>query len=250
MGEMKIIGVIPARYASTRFPGKPLFMIDGKAMIQRVYEQASKCSGLAEVIIATDHTAISNHARAFGGRVMMTSESHRSGTDRCGEVAQALMKNGTSFDAVINIQGDEPFLEPEQIEQVARCLAGGARIATLVKKIISHEELTDSNVVKVVTGLNGQALYFSRSAIPFYRGKDLENWPSVSSCYKHIGIYGYHRNTLIELISLPPAPLETAESLEQLRWLENGYEIMTRVTEFESIAIDVPADLLKITNRS
>lgn len=248
---MKIIGIIPARYASTRFPGKPLIMIDGKAMIMRVYEQVLKCSSLDKVIIATDHEAIQKHVASFGGGVMMTSEVHRSGTERCAEVVKILENKGENYDVIVNIQGDEPFIEPAQIEQLVSCFSDPEiQIATLAKKIISKEDLINPNLVKVVRGSTGLALYFSRAAIPYVRGKDQESWLDGTTYFKHIGIYGFRTGILKKIVGLNPSPLEAAESLEQLRWLEHGFPIYIRETEFESIGIDSPADLLKITNRN
>ncbi len=248
---MKIIGIIPSRYASTRFPGKPLIMIDGKAMIRRVYEQVLKCNSLSKVIIATDHEAIQKHVISFGGEVIMTSEAHSSGTERCAEVLEVLGKQGENFDVVINVQGDEPFIDPAQIEQVAACFSNTKiQIATLVRKITNVEDLTNPNLVKVVTNNAGMALYFSRSAIPYSRGKDQYSWLNSTTYFKHIGIYGYRQAVLQKIVCLAPTPLEKAESLEQLRWMENGFPVYTRETEFENIGIDIPSDLLKITNRS
>ena len=248
---MKILGIIPARYASTRFPGKPLVEIEGKTMIQRVYEQAMKCASLARVVVATDSDEIFSHVGMFGGSAVMTGDHHRSGTERCQEVVEKLQLEGEAYDYVINIQGDEPFIEPDQISQVASCFTGQqAKLATLIRKITDAEELTSSNVVKVVVDNLGSALLFSRSAIPFARGFEPEAWLSVATYYKHIGIYGYQVSVLGEIVGLPPSPLEITESLEQLRWLAYGYKITTQVTEYESIAIDTPADLLKITNRN
>jgi 3-deoxy-manno-octulosonate cytidylyltransferase (CMP-KDO synthetase) len=247
---MKILGIIPARYASTRFPGKPLVVIDGKTMIQRVYEQALKCDKLTSVVVATENEAIFNHVRLCGGHVLMTSNRHRSGTERCNEVVQMLRKGGKEYDYVINIQGDEPFINPEQITQVADCFVDAqTRLATLIKKITCTEDLSNPNVVKVAIDHNGMALLFSRSPIPYTRGKDQPSWLSVTTYYRHIGIYGYQSSVLEDLVSLPETPLETAESLEQLRWLEHGFRIKTHITEYESVAIDAPADLLRITNR-
>jgi len=248
---MKILGIIPARYASTRFPGKPLVMIRGKTMIRRVYEQALKSDRLTSVVVATDHQEIYDHVKSFGGYVLMTGEHHRSGTERCNEVADRLHQAGEDYDFVINIQGDEPFIEPGQINQVADCLIRSENsLVTLIKKIVSDEELTSPNVIKVAIGNNGSALLFSRSVIPFTRGKDPLEWLSSTTYYRHIGIYGYPAKILGKIIALPESPLESAESLEQLRWLEHGYRIQTQITEYESIAIDTPADLSKITNRN
>ncbi|MEI6681243.1 MAG: 3-deoxy-manno-octulosonate cytidylyltransferase [Bacteroidota bacterium] len=248
---MNILGIIPARYASTRFPGKPLVVIEGKTMIQRVYEQAMKCSSLAKVVVATENEMISQHVARFGGNVMMTGDHHRSGTERCREVVENLERDGEHYDFVINIQGDEPFIEPEQISQVAGCFNDArVRLATLIKKITLPEDLANPNVVKTVVDHQGAAMLFSRSAIPFSRGIEPAEWLSVYTYYKHIGIYGYHSLTLGEIVKLPPCRMEVAESLEQLRWLWHGYRIQTKTTEFECVAIDTPADLQKITNRN
>ncbi len=248
---MRILGIIPARYASSRFPGKPLVMISGKSMIQRVYEQAMKCQLLDYVIVATDHQAIFKHVQNFGGRAMMTGAHHRSGTERCHEAAMHLAAAGDSFDAVINIQGDEPFIDPGQIDQVAEAFSGnGSEIITLVRKITHVDSITDPNVVKVVVGKGGDALYFSRSPIPFVRGVHTAGWIEKAIYFEHVGIYGYQYNTLNKIVELSPSLLEQAESLEQLRWLENGFRIQTKVTTFGSISIDIPEDLLKITNKA
>lgn len=248
---MKILGIIPARYASSRFPGKPLVVINGKTMIQRVYEQALKCRELDQVIVATDHETIRHHVEGFGGEVMMTSANHRSGTERCAEVITQLTEKGWQFDTVVNIQGDEPFIDPLQISQLISCFNHPETdIATLILKIDTPALLSDPNIVKVVTDAKGKALYFSRSAIPFTRGQEMSAWPAATGYYKHIGIYGYRAILLPEIVALPVSPPETAESLEQLRWLWHGYRIQTQVTTIESIAIDDPADLLKITNKT
>ncbi len=226
-------------------------MIDGKTMIQRVYERSLQSVSLAKVIIATDNDAINNHVAIFGGHAMMTNEHHRSGTERCQEVVEKLRSAGETYDYVINIQGDEPFIEPGQIDQVADCFSNsGTQLATLIRKITMVEELTNPNVVKVVVDNKGTALFFSRSPIPYTRGSDPKEWLLATTCYKHIGIYGYQASVLGKIVALPPSPLELAESLEQLRWLEHGYRIQTQITEYESIAIDTPTDLLKITNRT
>jgi 3-deoxy-manno-octulosonate cytidylyltransferase (CMP-KDO synthetase) len=246
---MKILGVIPARYASTRFPGKPLVLINGKTMIQRVYEQVCLCGKLTKMIVATDNDAIFNHVQMFHGNVLLTGEHHTSGTERCSEVVDKLRLEGEEYDCVINIQGDEPFIEPDQVSEVAACLVNPeTQIATLIKKILSSEELESQNVVKVVADKQGHALFFSRSVIPFFRGKDQSLWLSAFPYYKHVGIYGYRTSVLEKIVTLPVSGLERAESLEQLRWLEAGYKIQTQITEFESVAVDTPADLLKITN--
>lgn len=240
---MKTIGIIPARYASTRFPAKPLVDIAGKTMIQRVYEQAKKCD-LDHVVVATDDERIESVVKSFGGEVVMTSTSHQSGTDRCAEVALALPE----YEIVINIQGDEPFIDPEQIALVKSCFANETtKLATLIKKINTDDELFNPNIPKVVINSRQQAIYFSRHPIPYIRNaKSPEEWGTAHQFFKHIGIYGYTRETLLEITKLLPSSLELAESLEQLRWLENGYQIQTKVTGLETIAIDTPEDLKKI----
>lgn len=241
---MKIIGIIPARYASTRFPAKPLVDIGGKTMIQRVYEQALKCN-LDKVVVATDDERISAEVTGFGGEFVMTSAHHQSGTDRCAEVTKKL----PGYDVVINIQGDEPFIDPKQVALVASCfLDKEVKIATLIKAIDTKEELFNANIPKVVINSNQQAIYFSRHPIPFIRGAENNaDWPKTHQFYKHIGIYGYQTETLLAITKLAPSSLELAESLEQLRWIENGYQIQTKVTDIETIAIDTPEDLKKIT---
>jgi len=243
---MNIVGIIPARYASTRFPGKPLVNIHGKTMIQRVYEQAKKTSSLKEVYVATDDSRIYDHVQAFGGNVVMTSETHRTGTERCHEVVKKLLSDNRAVDVAINIQGDEPFIRPEQIDMLASCfLNPEVHIATLIKKINHADELADPNTIKVVINKLNNAIYFSRTAIPYMRDKFHETWINFHTYYKHIGIYAYRANTLKEITALLPGSLEIAESLEQLRWLENGFSIHTMLTEFESHSVDVPGDLLK-----
>ncbi|MFT2011337.1 3-deoxy-manno-octulosonate cytidylyltransferase [Pontibacter sp. 13R65] len=240
---MDILGIIPARYASTRFPGKPLTDIKGKSMIQRVYEQASK-SSLTKVLVATDDERILEHVMAFGGNAVMTSSNHQSGTDRCFEAYQL---QETPFSYVINIQGDEPFIKPEQIDLVAACFRNpSTQLATLVKEVKSHEELFNVNSPKVVVNLAKEALYFSRQPIPYCRNVAIESWHEHHVYYKHIGIYGYRTDILEQITQLPPSSLELAESLEQLRWLEHGFRIMTALTTLETFGIDTPEDLLKI----
>ncbi|RNI27260.1 3-deoxy-manno-octulosonate cytidylyltransferase [Rufibacter immobilis] len=239
---MKAVGIIPARFASTRYPGKPLVLLNGKSMIQRVYEQAQKAD-LQEVVIATDDERIRQHVEDFGGKVVMTATHHQSGTDRCHEAYSLL---GQTYEVVVNIQGDEPFIQPEQINRVLQCFAQPqAQIATLIKAVQSTEELFNPNSPKVVIGAQQQALYFSRHPIPYLRGVEQPDWLSAHPFYKHIGIYGYRSTVLAELTQLQPSPLEKAESLEQLRWLEHGYRIVTAVTDLETIGIDTPADLEK-----
>ena len=241
---MKIVGIIPARYASTRFPGKPLIDIAGKSMIQRVFEQAKKSISLAEVVVATDDVRIEQHVKAFGGNVIMTSESHQSGTDRCFE---AIQKYSESVDVVINIQGDEPFIQPQQIDLLAACFnANDVQLATLIKKVSNNEELFNVNTPKVIVDKNGNAIYFSRQTIPYIRERQQNDWQIQHTFYKHIGIYGYTIKALSEITVLEPSALERAEGLEQLRWIENGYKIKVNLTDFESIAIDIPDDLKKL----
>jgi len=240
---MKILGIIPARYASTRFPGKPLVDIAGKSMIQRVYEQAKKCAQLSEVIVATDDDRIFEHVHNFGGKAVMTSSTHQSGTDRCAEVAE----KHPEFDVIINIQGDEPYIEPEQISKLIGCFNDAdTQLATLVKKVSSEHELHNTNSPKVIINKNSEAIYFSRSPLPHFRGQEPQNWLQHFTYFKHIGIYGYRADILQLITKLPVSSLEKAESLEQLRWVENGYKIKVAETEIETIAIDTPEDLEKL----
>ena len=236
----KILGVIPARYASTRFPAKPLALIEGKSMIQRVYEQAKKSTTLNKVIIATDHALISEHIKTFGGEVCMTSPHHASGTDRCQEVKATLTE---VFDYVINIQGDEPFIAPSQIDLLASVLDGTTELATLIKKIESHEQLVNPNNVRVVFNVHHEAIYFSRAVIPYVRGVEQDQWLTHHAHFKHIGMYAYRADVLEQITQLGMSSLEKAESLEQLRWLENGFKIKVVETEIETMGIDTPQDL-------
>ncbi|MFN8240633.1 MAG: 3-deoxy-manno-octulosonate cytidylyltransferase [Bacteroidales bacterium] len=240
-----ITAIIPARFASTRFPGKPLELIGGKQMIHRVYEQASKA--VSSVWVATDDERIKQAVEKFGGRVVMTSAEHRSGTDRCAEAASKIeTETNSTIDIVINIQGDEPFIKPGQISLLVSCFnETGVKIATLVREVRKDEDLFNINHPKVVIASNGDALYFSRATIPFQRGIEKEHWLEHHRYFKHLGIYGYRKDVLFELTKLGPGQLENAESLEQNRWLENGYRIRTAVTEWESIGIDTPDDLEK-----
>ena len=239
---MRILGVIPARYASTRFPAKPLVDIGGQSMIKRVYNQVKKSESIAKVIVATDHSKIVEHVKSFGGDVCMTSESHASGTDRCFEV---LKKETDPFDYVINIQGDEPFISPHQIDLLASLLDGITELATLSKKIENKEQLFSPNVVKIVLTTDYKALYFSRSPIPHIRNIAQDQWLNKHTFYKHIGMYAYRTDILEKLTKLSISSLERAESLEQLRWLENGYSIKVAETTEETIGIDTPEDLEK-----
>jgi len=245
---MKILGIIPSRYASSRFPGKPLANINGKSMIQRVYEQAGKAQVLSKVIIATDDHRIYNHVKSWGGEVMMTSAKHGSGTDRCQEV---LNKQNEHFDIIVNIQGDEPYIDPSQIENVTKSFTNKeTQIASLTKKITSLEELFNPNCVKVVFGEKMQALYFSRSTIPYLRGVKEQDYLQHAEFYKHIGLYAYRAEVLNEISEMPHSKLEKAESLEQLRWLEAGYKISMEVTTLEGLSVDTPEDLLLLSNKA
>lgn len=250
--NQKNLGLIPARFASTRFPGKPLTIIDGKSMIQRVFEQASKATSLELVYIATDDKRIYDHVLSFTKQVVMTSENHPNGTSRCQEAVEVIeSRDKMTFDNIINIQGDEPYINPEQIDTLsALMLAKGVDIGTLAKRINSTDNLFNPNVVKVIFGKDSEAHYFSRLPIPFLRDADQQNWVSQHDYYKHIGIYGYRTSVLKAIVKLLPSPLEQAEKLEQLRWLENGFKIFVKPTEYESIAIDSPEDLKKLMNNS
>ena len=236
---MKFIGLIPARYASTRFPGKPLALLNGKPVIQHVYEQAAKV--LDAVYVATDDERIYNKVLAFGGKAVMTSTEHHSGTDR---IEEALEKVGGDFDVVVNIQGDEPFIAQSQIETLCQCFVDKAtQIATLGKPFECIEAAENPNSPKIVVDNRGYALYFSRSIIPFVRGTERQDWLSKYPFLKHLGIYAYRTNVLKEITKLPQSSLELAESLEQLRWLQNGYHIKVGLTDVETVGIDTPDDL-------
>jgi len=239
-----ILGIIPARYASTRFPGKPLALIHGRTMIQRVYEQAAATKRLDQVVVATDDERIAEHVLDFGGFVHMTRSDHPSGTDRCAEVAQRFQ----TAELIINIQGDEPFIQPAQIDLLANSMVESSvfSIGTLAKRITEKDALFNPNVVKVVFSAQQGALYFSRHPIPFLRNETPENWLANGLFYKHIGLYAYRRDTLLEIAGLQPSPLEKAESLEQLRWIENGHRILVAETELETAGIDTPEDLEKV----
>lgn len=243
---MRSIGIIPARYASSRFPGKPLADIKGKTMIQRVYEQAKKAQSLDYVVVATDDERIKEAVESFGGEVLMTSKQHPSGTDRCLECLQLLDQE---FDVVVNIQGDEPYISPDQIDLILSCFSNeNTEIATLMKLIESEEELFDVNRPKVLVDEDDFAIYFSRQALPFLRGVPKSDWVEEINFYKHIGMYAYRTNTLKEICALKTSRLERAEGLEQLRWIEAGYKIRVSITEEESYSIDSPEDLQKLLN--
>jgi 3-deoxy-manno-octulosonate cytidylyltransferase (CMP-KDO synthetase) len=247
---MSYIGIIPARYGSTRFLGKPLIDIAGKSMIQRVYEQAIQ-SDLSSVHIATDDHRIYEHVVSFGGKVCMTSTSHSSGTERCAEAAHQLLAEQQlqASDTIINIQGDEPFIQPAQINQLIACFSlPSIQIATLAKPIDNSEDIFNPNRPKVVINNLGNALYFSRQAIPYQRDVSPTDWHKQHTYYKHIGLYGYRYLTLKALVQLAPSILENNERLEQLRWLAHGYAIQVGISNYDSIGIDVPADLEKLVN--
>jgi 3-deoxy-manno-octulosonate cytidylyltransferase (CMP-KDO synthetase) len=241
---MKIIGLIPARYASTRLPAKALKDLAGKTMIQRVYEQAAKATCLSKLVVATDDARIYDHVKSFGGEVCMTHIDHPSGTDRC---AEALTHQAEKFDYVINIQGDEPFIQPEQIDLMGSKLNGQTEIATLGKVITKLEELESESEVKIALNIRQEALYFSRSIIPYIvnGGADKATWLSQYNFFKHVGMYAYRADILAQLTRLPISPLEKVERLEQLRWLENGFRISIVETTEETICIDTPSDLEK-----
>lgn len=243
---MQILGIIPARYASTRFPAKALVDIGGKSMIQRVYEQSAKATQLDQVIVATDDERILNHVLDFGGKAVMTSENHHSGTDRCYE---ALTKTEGLYEYVINIQGDEPFISPEPIDRLAEVLTGDTELATLVKIIDSDEILFNPNVPKAVLNKRNEVMYFSRQTIPYLRNKETQEWLSSHVFYKHIGIYAYRTDVLAQITKLPVSSLEKAEALEQLRWLENGYAIKAVITSDDSHGVDTPDDLDRVTKK-
>ena len=245
------LGVIPARYESSRFPGKPLVIIDGKSMIMRVYEQALKSKMLDKVIVATDDDRIFNHVKENGGEVMMTSALHVSGSSRIGEVAEKLSVLGVCpYDVVMNIQGDEPFIDPLQIDLAVSLLQNpDSQIGTLIMKITDNADIFNPNIVKVVVDNANNAMYFSRSPIPYFRGLAQENWLQNHDYYRHIGLYAFRTSILKTILDLPPVPFEIAESLEQLRWLHHGFKISTAITDIETVGIDVPADLLKLTNK-
>lgn len=245
---MKFIGIIPARFNSTRFPGKPLAIVKGETMIRRVYQQALKCNELHEVIVATDDQRIFDHVNEFG-KAVMTSSNHPTGSDRCLEAFTLINENNTypGNSVIINIQGDEPFIQPQQISLLIQAFDSPAtQIATLVKAIETNEELFNENVVKAVINTQGNAMYFSRQPIPFLRSMPPDQWVSNARYYKHIGLYAYTADVLKQLSSLPGGHYEIAESLEQLRWLESGFSIRVMQTALQSHAVDTPQDLIKI----
>ena len=241
---MNFIGIIPSRYESTRFPGKPLADICGKTMIQRVYEQASKA--MTEVWVATDDERIFKAVSDFGGKVVMTSLNHRSGTDRCAEAAlKASEITGAVYDVVVNIQGDEPFMQPHEIELIMDCFtkSPSTEIATLIQPILKNEDIFRPDMVKVILDNEQNAIYFSRSPIPHIFGVDESQWLANYPFYGHVGLYAYRFGTLQKLAKLTEVPVEKVESLEQLRWLENGFKIKTNITDSDNFGIDTPEDL-------
>jgi 3-deoxy-manno-octulosonate cytidylyltransferase (CMP-KDO synthetase) len=242
-----IAGIIPARFASSRFPGKPLADIDGKSMIQRVYEQASLSKHLDIIVVATDDERIYDHVLSFGGKAVMTASHHPSGTDRCFE---ALTLLGEGYEYVINIQGDEPFIVPEQIDELAIVLKeGGVEIATQMIAVSDNVSLFDRGEVKIVLNDKMEGMYFSRMVIPYLKGVDEKDWHLHHSYYRHVGMYAYRSDILARITKLPVSSLEKAESLEQLRWVENGYRIKCVPTTYESHCIDTPEDLARLTKK-
>jgi len=237
--DLKTVGIIPARFGSSRFPGKPLAMIGDRSMIERVYRQAQQARSLSRVLVATDDSRILEHVRSFGGEAVMTSPEHRTGTERCAEAARGL---DVPCDAVVNIQGDEPFIHPVQIDSVASALAGnGRQIVTLYRRVPRH--VADSpHAVKVVVNGRSEAMYFSRALIPFLVAGDAEN----QTVGVHVGLYGYRYETLKAVVRLPAGSLESAEALEQLRWLEHGMVVHALETTEASHPIDTPADLERV----
>jgi 3-deoxy-manno-octulosonate cytidylyltransferase (CMP-KDO synthetase) len=240
---MSILGIIPARFASSRFPGKPLADIAGQTMLQRVIRQARQAKKLSGLLVATDDERIAEHARAEGVSAVMTGSDHPSGTDRCYE---AYCLAGAKEDYVINIQGDEPFIDPQQIDALAQICSGETQIATQMIACHDHEVLFDPGEVKVVLNTKQEALYFSRSVIPHIKNKPQTEWHKLHTYYRHVGMYAYRQDILKEICQLPPSGLELSESLEQLRWLENGYAIRCAVTPFDSHCIDTPEDISKV----
>jgi len=239
-----ILGIIPARYASTRFPGKPLIDIQGKTMIQRVYEQAIKSAFLKKVVVATDDDRIFQHVKDFGGEVVMTAAHHPSGTDRCWDALQQIQED---YQYVINIQGDEPFIESAQVDELAKVLQDGStELATQMIAVNSYEMLFDKGEVKIVLNDKDEALYFSRNVIPFIKGVDEQEWHKHHAYYRHVGMYAYRKDILEQITQLPVSALERSESLEQLRWVEHGYKIKCVPTQYESHCIDTPEDIDKV----
>lgn len=246
---MRFVAIIPARFGSTRFPGKPLADINGKTMINRVFEQCKK--SLDNVYVATDDNRIMEEVEKFGGKGIMTSAKHQSGTDRLAEAADILnKKKNQTYDIILNVQGDEPFIQPEQIKELTDCFNNPVtEIATLIKKTNSNEEIFNPNIPKVVINKNSEAIYFSRSPIPYLRNIEKDKWQEHHSFNKHIGMYGYRYDILKKITQLEPSSLEKAESLEQNRWLENGFRIKVAYTNYENSSIDTPEDLEKVSKK-
>jgi len=240
---MSIIGIIPARFASSRFPGKPLADINGKTMLQRVVEQAKKANLLTEVLVATDDKRIENHCKEISVACVMTNTNHQSGTDRCFE-AYTLSKSSANY--IINIQGDEPFLHPDQINSLATACDGNAQLITQMIKCDNQSVLFDTGEVKIVLNQNNEALYFSRSVIPFIKNEPETNWHLKHDYYRHVGMYAYRSDVLEQISKLPVSSLEKAESLEQLRWLQHGLKIKCVTTAHDSHCIDTPEDIEKV----
>lgn len=240
--DLRILGIIPARFASTRLPAKPLADIAGKSMVQRVWERATQAAALSQVVVATDDARIFDHVEDFGGQAVMTAAEHPSGTDRCHD---ALAKLGAErFDAVVNIQGDEPFLVPAQIDELCATLVSSSDgLATLAHLLTEERDLDDPGKVKITTDRHGDALYFSRAAIPVLRNHTRGPRAGAFRFLRHVGLYAYRTHVLGQLVALRPSPLELAESLEQLRWLENGYKVRVGLTEHPTFCVDTPADL-------
>jgi 3-deoxy-manno-octulosonate cytidylyltransferase (CMP-KDO synthetase) len=243
---LRAIAIIPARFQSTRFPGKPLVEINGKTMIQRVYEQCLKVKSLSDVYVATDDERIANCVVSFGGKFVLTSSDHENGTERCNEAAN-ILSNQIDFEFVINVQGDEPFINPQLIDDIANSLNPSVQIVTAIKESNQIESILNTNIVKVVKNINNEALYFSRLPIPYFRNENSDLKINLEIPYfKHIGIYAFNKTVLNNLVELKISNLENTEKLEQLRWLENGFVIKVLETDFESIGIDTPEDLKKI----
>jgi 3-deoxy-manno-octulosonate cytidylyltransferase (CMP-KDO synthetase) len=239
-----IVAIIPARYASTRFPGKPLIDILGKPMIQRVYEQVAQCKTIDRVVVATDDKRIFDRVEAFGGEALMTAADHPSGTDRCWEAFRQLKEN---FQYIINVQGDEPFIDPGQVDELGNVLNNEeVELATQMIAVDDHEVLFDRGEVKIVLNENNEALYFSRMVIPYIKGVEEKNWHEHHTYYRHVGMYAYRADVLKKLTALPVSSLEKAESLEQLRWLQNGFRIRCVLTKYDSHCIDTPEDVNKV----
>ncbi|HYC39004.1 MAG TPA: 3-deoxy-manno-octulosonate cytidylyltransferase [Chitinophagaceae bacterium] len=241
-----ILGIIPARYASTRFPGKPLVDLLGKTMIRRVYERASRSKLIKKLVVATDDRKIFDHVTSFGGHAVMTSGDHASGTERCHEAFQQINE---PFDYVINIQGDEPLVAAEQIDELAAVLDGKIELATQIMKLTDPQALFQPSVVKVILNARMEALYFSRSAIPHIRNVSHEEWPRHYNFFRHAGMYAYRSDVLEKIVRLPASSLEKAESLEQLRWLQHGFKIKCIITNFQSLSVDTPEDVAPVIER-